>query len=685
MIEVLVTSSVLIAAVFAVRKIFAGKIPARLQYALWLTVLLRLLVPVSIPALDFGEIAEQSVEEAQPSQESVYVRTEDPHINAEAVYIAPRAPEAEKDRSDINWLFVIWAAGCAVTAGVIAQKNIAFWLRIKKSRTPLDAEGRIYVTSEVSSPCVFGRTIYITPEAAESEEKLRHVTEHEKTHLRHLDPVWSFLWCVCLALYWFDPLVWCAAYASRRDRETACDEGTISRLGERERIGYAGTLLSLVRIKKIPENPLISATTMASGKRQIKERIERIADKKKTAASAAAVVLIIALALCAASFLGCVKKRPLTGEETEYFNEEFFNGDFMNIKNQFLASLYDDVRKIDLLELFYCGTGENVPVTDAEREKLGYDYMFLDADKITPEAMNAVLEKYASVTLEETDKVGLENFDYLPDYDAYYLMRGDTNYRYVTIAAGEKRGREISLYYKTDLWGWTCVTLKEKNGGYVFVSNRKSEKPKIKPAYPKGKSEKLSAEAKKYAAPSVAAQSARGDCADRLDGFIAGENETLVRMYLSTDGNVYAAVVTNDTAEGDESWQAERFLQIPEGYASSYYVGFFEELFGCAGLVISYGETWNYYTFDADGKPSLLVETYSRTQPVVSDLDGDGENELAAASYSGAELFYEKNDCLYRVQLDRKGSWDKNYRCFRVNGGEAYIYFDGENLKEYKR
>lgn len=48
--ELLLTSSVLILAVLALRHFGRGRLSRRLCYGLWLVVLLRLLVPVSLPA-----------------------------------------------------------------------------------------------------------------------------------------------------------------------------------------------------------------------------------------------------------------------------------------------------------------------------------------------------------------------------------------------------------------------------------------------------------------------------------------------------------------------------------------------------------------------------------------------------------------------------------------------------------
>ena len=47
--EILLTSSALILAILLLRLVFRNRISRRAQYALWLLVLARLLVPVSLP------------------------------------------------------------------------------------------------------------------------------------------------------------------------------------------------------------------------------------------------------------------------------------------------------------------------------------------------------------------------------------------------------------------------------------------------------------------------------------------------------------------------------------------------------------------------------------------------------------------------------------------------------------
>lgn len=174
----------------------------------------------------------------------------------------------------------------------------------------------------------------------------------------------------------------------------------------------------------------------------------------------------------------------LTAKELEYFNgNEFFNGEYMNIRNQFLSSLYDAPGKIDLSQLFYCGSGvEEFPTEEEKTAIVAYNRWDMEPDcdctKISRANIDAVLTKYMGLTLADTEKIGLENLTYLKEYDAYYHYHGDTNYRMtVSFTGGEREGNIIRLFYD-DLFmsdGKKVLTLQEQDGGYLFLSNKKVE------------------------------------------------------------------------------------------------------------------------------------------------------------------------------------------------------------------
>ncbi len=175
---------------------------------------------------------------------------------------------------------------------------------------------------------------------------------------------------------------------------------------------------------------------------------------------------------------------PLTGEELGYFNADaFFNGEFLNIRNQFLSSLYDAPEKIDLFQLFYCGSGLSETVTEEEKAAVvtrnGWD---LPPDcacgKVSRANMDAVLTEHMGLPLADTDETGLNDFTYLEEYDAYYYFHGDTNYRAtVSFYAGEREGDIIRLFYNDRYFGdgKKVLTLQQQDGTYHFVANERLE------------------------------------------------------------------------------------------------------------------------------------------------------------------------------------------------------------------
>lgn len=159
----------------------------------------------------------------------------------------------------------------------------------------------MYEAEGLSSPCLCGvlrPAVYLTPEAAEDGRVRTHVLSHELTHFRHRDHIWSLLRCLALALHWYNPLVWAAVILSKRDGELSCDEGTIRRLGEGERVPYGRTLVGLAAQSSGRMGRFLScSTTMTEGKKTIQKRITQLVKKpetKKTALFLAAAAVALA-------------------------------------------------------------------------------------------------------------------------------------------------------------------------------------------------------------------------------------------------------------------------------------------------------------------------------------------------------------------------------------------------------
>ena len=338
--DILITSSVLIIAILLLRFLFRGTISRRVQYALWLLVALRLLIPANLPAMEHNVLSAAERTETVQNIEAIRGVDQIWHASQDMVEgyergklmpetpvtvaenVAPERFERMQTTLKVrNVTEPLWYVGMASMTLWFLAANLRFARKLRRTRVSLDgAESKypVYLCDDILSPCLYGMfrpAIYVTSEAAKDENRLRYVIAHEETHARHLDPLWSRVRSVCLVIWWFDPLVWLAAYCSKADCELACDEGTLARLGESARTSYGETLLALIPVRR-GQNPMLTATTMTAGKRQMKDRIRRIAEHKRPVAVALVLVLALSGIACAATFTGA-KKTEIAGKTTQ--------------------------------------------------------------------------------------------------------------------------------------------------------------------------------------------------------------------------------------------------------------------------------------------------------------------------------------------------------------------------------
>lgn len=332
-----VTSSILVAVFLLLRGTVFRTLSPRVRYALWGVVLLRLLVPFQIPSLSLpASAADLAPELPVLSNRPLSPDTAMGHavipsglLEENGLTIADggtvQASQSGQDAAlwelqengEVYLYFggptlddvlraavvMVWAAGAGVVLLAVLAANLRFAQKLRRSRRPLPTAGcplPVYEAEGLSSPCLCGvlrPAVYLTPEAAEDGTVRTHVLAHELTHFRHRDHIWSLLRCLALALHWYNPLVWAAVVLSKRDGELSCDEGTIRRLGEGERISYGRTLVGLVARRSGAGGVLSCSTTMTGGKKTVQRRITQLVkqpETKKTALFLAAAALALA-------------------------------------------------------------------------------------------------------------------------------------------------------------------------------------------------------------------------------------------------------------------------------------------------------------------------------------------------------------------------------------------------------
>lgn len=107
-----------------------------------------------------------------------------------------------------------------------------------------------------------------------SPQRLALVLRHELNHFRLCHCYLKFYCSIALTLYWWNPLIWMAWFATCRDMELDCDRRTVAQLDLPQQREYAHTLLELSCGRQLWDAPLCFAESDAG------HRIRAIADRK---------------------------------------------------------------------------------------------------------------------------------------------------------------------------------------------------------------------------------------------------------------------------------------------------------------------------------------------------------------------------------------------------------------------
>ncbi|MCI9112777.1 MAG: M56 family metallopeptidase [Oscillibacter sp.] len=722
--EILLTSSALILALLALRRLFRKVLSRRAQYALWGLVLLRLLVPASLPAAEFSLLtaAEPVVSglEGQalylsPSRVTLtapegplpsYRSEEDPKIvlgppSENSVYSYTNSQqvihEVEYARQIVlaDQLPPIWHGGMAAMACWLVLSNLLFWRKLRRARRPYpveDSPRRVYLVEEgLPSPCLFGLfrpAIYLTPAALQSPDRLRHVLAHEETHARHLDPLWSLLRAVCLTVYWFDPLVWWAALASRTDCELACDEGALRRLGEAERVPYGRTLLSLIPVRKTPANPLLSATTMTAGKRQLKDRITRVAENPVYLGRALFAAVALAALVCAVTFTGAKTPAPEPArfhdvdEAVSTLAEELENygGPDGGIMSKLVVytpenpSEFFDLEEGELLRVYW----GSVYLLSSNLEKpMGW---LCSLYRLEPET-NYLPRNVEILGSDGQYEYAVSRPDWAPE-----LKRGETT-------GMSLMNQVISRIQEAVL---SCESLKQvaqpdwDAAVTIPLDGLEPYEPQEAEALPFP-----------YGSPKML-----GGLED--PDHVLGDYGL---MFFEGGGRIYAGV-----QHLARSSFPTPFWSFLPGVDGNYSASLFRNLLGHDGFCITYNAndrewplTNEYYYLNEEGWPVLLARMEGYTQPI--DLDGDGVNELVSQGFQNDTFYFRRDGKHYKADLPsllwtvwpegtffRFDNWDPATRSMPFRADDSYpsdadfptpvfqyrtLYFDGENLLIY--
>lgn len=147
----------------------------------------------------------------------------------------------------------------------------------------------VWECDRIPSPFVLGiirPRIYIPFRM--SKQAQAYILAHEQCHIRRLDPLWKLIAFLLLAVYWWNPLVWCAFFYMVRDMEMSCDEAVIEQFGNEIKQGYSNSLLSFAM-----ERHPYSFAPIAFGEGDAGRRIKNVLNFKKPQTWAAILVIVL--------------------------------------------------------------------------------------------------------------------------------------------------------------------------------------------------------------------------------------------------------------------------------------------------------------------------------------------------------------------------------------------------------
>ena len=288
-------ASFVILIVLAARLILK-RAPKVFSYALWAIVLIRLLIPVSIPSpvsvipntpAASGAVINSALPEIEfetlRDREQNYYESQNTSPEDVQVYVS-------RTMEPIVYLSLAWLVGIA---GMLLYSSISYLKIRKKVRIAVPLRSNIWIADDIKSPFVIGflkPKIYLPNNLGEQEQE--YIILHEQHHIRRLDHVIKTMAFLALTIHWFNPLVWVAFILACKDMEMSCDEAVIRKLGENVRAEYSASLLTLATGHRI-----IAGTPLAFGEGDTKGRIKNLAKWKKPAIWVLVLTMIICLIL----------------------------------------------------------------------------------------------------------------------------------------------------------------------------------------------------------------------------------------------------------------------------------------------------------------------------------------------------------------------------------------------------
>ena len=321
-----VSGTVLLFLVWVITQMGGQKLSKTWQYYVWLLVVLRLLVPVSIGDSLVGSAFKKLPDRMAVSAAVVVQNTGQSVMNPDTlksgIVQTPVEETAEQDQktADIGFasiLVFLWGtialtlavyrmiqyrrlvASVCVRQAAISDSSLLKQLRDVRQELGIKNHVELYENSQVPSPFIAGlfRPKIVLPSKELTEKEFRYILLHELTHYRRGDQMYKWLVQTVLCVHWFNPAVHWLAFKANRTCELACDEAVIRRLDGTEIYEYGNMLIDSLQqaTNKAGYNLLGHAFTQDST--AVKERLNSMMTYQKSSKITIVAAVFITFAL----------------------------------------------------------------------------------------------------------------------------------------------------------------------------------------------------------------------------------------------------------------------------------------------------------------------------------------------------------------------------------------------------
>ncbi len=475
-----VTGGIMAAVIALLRCFFKNRLPRRTFILLWWLVVLRLLLPFSLPSsLSVYSLLSRDTAATETIQNTPV---------AQLLPLAPSARITDAPSSNVglawdmsvtastevnSYLLPIWLAGALVCGSFfvlsfwyyrrkfsaflpIEEPFIQEWLALHPLRRPL----RVRSCDFITTPLTYGilRPVILLPSKTDWSHtiQLKYVLQHEYIHIRRFDALTKLVVATTLCLHWFNPLVWQLYLLFNRDIERSCDEAVVRSFAEDVRATYAYALIHMEETRLTPV-PLYNHF----GKNAIEERIRSIMKIKKPS------ILVIALAsilIIGVAFVFATSAAKSSGAKT-------FWGlfDMVDVTVDDASAVIDEenVAASALVDEESINTGEQLTVTAAEQyaeaeAQLKLEEQLAAAELAKLEEEKAKLQAELAIANKElfsNENASQDGYSTVPNTSAQPDVRSfTTQLHYMkegmesTIQAELHVGDGYSIYIPSDEW-----------------------------------------------------------------------------------------------------------------------------------------------------------------------------------------------------------------------------------------